>query len=118
MRTGTSFATSAVRGIITLAVEIGWRMMGKPVPVLYAQEPITPQPTLTVADMFDLASRVCVKPAGTPAGKDNAYGYGMPFGTLVQSAFRVAAFSLTDLVTPVLTLAMLGMMMRTLLPRR
>ncbi|MDP3061604.1 MAG: S8 family serine peptidase [Chloroflexota bacterium] len=118
VRTGTSFAAPAIVAVIALSVEMGWRMMGNPVPVPGVQGTITPQPTMTVADLFDLASRVCVKPAGVPAGKDNAYGYGMPFGTLVQSAFKAAAFSLTDLVSPVITLAMLGMMARAFTPRR
>ncbi|MDP2949322.1 MAG: S8 family serine peptidase [Chloroflexota bacterium] len=118
VRTGTSFASPAIAAVIAISVEMGWRMMGKPVPVAGVPGAITPQPTLTVADMFDLASRVGAKPAGMPAGKDNAYGYGMPFGTLVQSALRAAAFSLMDLVSPVITLAMLGMMMRTFTTRR
>lgn len=110
VRTGTSFAAPAIAGVIALAVEMGWRMMGNPTPVPGGQATITPQPSMTVSDLFDLASRVGVKPQGAPSGKDNAYGYGLPFGTLVEQALApLAGATLDSMITPIATLAVLGM---------
>jgi serine protease AprX len=55
---------------------------------------------------------ICVKPQGVTAGKDNDYGYGLPYGPLISQGIGLKpAVDISTMLTSVVAIAMLGMMM-------
>lgn len=114
---GTSFSCpfAAGAGIIFLDGYRAWGELGR-VPSLIRQEitlPITPRELI---DTF--LPQACVKPEGALAGKDDDYGYGLPFGPLVREklGFGVAALDLSTLISGVMAIGMMGIMTRSIKP--
>jgi hypothetical protein len=72
--------------------------------------------TLTDNSLIDTwLPKVTAKPAGVGAGKDNNYGYGLPFGTLIsQTINSVTTSDMSGLISAVLTMGMLGIMMKSM----
>jgi len=68
--------------------------------------------------VLELGSRICVKPEDAPPGKDNDYGYGLVSGLAALQAGKAAVgmdlSSVTQIVVPVISLGMVGMMMSTM----
>ena len=53
-----------------------------------------------------------VKPQGSPQGKDNVYGYGLPAGNLIAQAFQQQqAIDVGGMITMAISVGMMGMMM-------
>lgn len=105
---GTSFSCGAASGGVAVLGELVVRATG--------MTPLT-------AEVMSITPTFTRKPVGAPTEKDNDWGWGVPYGDLVVQELRrlapVAAMgSLMDLVGPVITLAMLGMMVRAFTPRR
>jgi len=56
---------------------------------------------------------ICVKPQGAALGKDNDYGYGLPFGPLVSQALGVRpAVDISSMVTAALAIGMMGLVLK------
>ena len=91
------------------------------VAVYYVEPGATPPPNLMfVADLMFMTPEgvidvfmplVGVKPRGTPSGKDNDYGWGMPYGPLVleRLGLRVDA---TALIMPLVFIGMMTALVR------
>ncbi len=96
IKSGTSFASPGAAGAANLGAELLMQLLGRelmdvPEGVALVKENLT---------------KYVVKPAGVPAGQDNAYGYGVPAGNLILGEIRVAAMD----ISPILGIVALGMM--------
>ncbi|MDP3061603.1 MAG: S8 family serine peptidase [Chloroflexota bacterium] len=105
---GTSFSCGAASGGVAVLGELVVRAIG--------MTPLT-------SEVMGITPTITRKPVGAPSDKDNDWGWGVPYGDLVvqqlQRLAPVAAMgNLMDLVSPVITLAMLGMMARAFTLRR
>ena len=123
-KTGTSFSVPFASGIIALYHESIIRYGGEvryggimeyPAgipPGIYtaAARIVTPQ------EMIDLyLPNFCIKPEGVATGKDNEYGYGLPFGPLILQAITpVAAIDIMASIAPILMIGMLGAVMSSM----
>lgn len=69
-------------------------------------------PVKEIVDNF--LPRICIKPTGVAAGKDNYYGYGLPYGPLIQKAFVSSAIGLdmSSVVGMMMAVMMMGMVMK------
>jgi len=56
------------------------------------------------------ARYICVKPEEAPPGKDNDYGYGMPYGDLLLRQLQPAYAAMLPDMTGIIGVAMLGML--------
>jgi serine protease AprX len=112
VRSGTSFASPAVAGTAAVAIEAARRFMGMTVP-LAALAGERFRLGLTIGQIAEIAARSCVKPAGAPAGKDNSYGYGLPFGELIMQNMQslTTAVGALSTVQPVVTLMGMALVM-------
>jgi len=88
-KTGTSFSTPLVTGVIVMQMEGVARTQDIPPNLFVGKNVITP---LIVID--NMLPTVCTKPEGAPIDKDNDYGYGVPVGSLVQN--RIATIGFVD----------------------
>jgi hypothetical protein len=68
---------------------------------------------LTIGQIAEIAARSCVKPASAPAGKDNSYGYGLPFGELIMQNMQslTTAVGALSTIQPVVTLMGMALVM-------
>ena len=118
-KSGTSFATPFHTGAALLFHEGTLRYGG----VVYGGEVPISLPTemmefLTPSELIDTwLGYICAKPTGVPPGKDNDYGYGLLYAPLVAKALGVRAAIPIDigLITPIIGLAMVGMLMSTMM---
>jgi len=88
-KTGTSFSTPLVSGVIVMQMEGVVRTQTIPPNLFVGKNVITP---LIIID--NMLPTVCTKPEGAPVDKDNDYGYGVPVGSLTQN--RIAAIGFID----------------------
>lgn len=121
-KSGTSFATPFMSGIAVLfqqgvalsdidARDLFLRYMGEAPAAGFTTESVQIQ---QVVDSY--LQHVTIKPAGVPQGKDNNYGYGVPFGDLVAQAVGVQpTVDLGMLIGGVVMVGMMGMMMKTMM---
>lgn len=59
--------------------------------------------------------RACIKPQGVQAGKDDNYGYGLPFGPLVFQAFGLGVgVDISSMLSVVVVIGMMGMMTKVM----
>jgi len=117
-KSGTSFATPFCTGIAVLYQEGVLRYGG----VEYVTPIAGLDPELryliSIQEVIDkYLARITVKPREDALpGKDYSYGYGMPFGTLMQGQFVARPLlDLTQIVQPVsamMAMGMMGMMVR------
>jgi len=117
-KSGTSFAAPFASGIAALYQEGvlaygGVRYPEGPPPGIYPE--ITD--LVAIEQVIDrYLAGLTVKPQGAAAGKDNAYGYGLPFGPLLASGLAARpASGITEMapaLAAVMGMAMLGMMIR------
>ncbi|MDP2959166.1 MAG: S8 family serine peptidase, partial [Longimicrobiales bacterium] len=73
LKAGTSFSAPAVAGVAAMGGEAALRVLRKRV----SQE-----------EAIQLLQSFMVKPQGAPSEKDNEYGYGLPFGTLMAQGLQ------------------------------
>ncbi len=96
-KSGTSFSTPFSTGIAVLylqgsAVYGGLTPITGPVEVEFVEEvPAGVYPEyevqISLMDLIDTyLGGICVKPQSAPSGKDDEYGFGLPFGTLLAQA--------------------------------
>lgn len=66
---------------------------------------------ITIEELLDVyLGGLCIKPEGVALGKDNNYGYGMPFGTLIAKGIGVApTFDISSIMAAMVAIGMLGM---------
>jgi serine protease AprX len=114
-KSGTSFATPFASGMVLGFLE---GLLRRAVPI---QEIPGVYPELgiwyfTPADVIDkYLAGVTIKPQGIPAGKDNDYGYGLPFGPLIAQTLELRpAVDISAMLTPVLAIVLLGMVTTTM----
>ena len=115
-RSGSSFAAPFASGMVILyqqaMVVHGAAMAGRePSPEIY-HEILSMMPPEQMID-YGLP-RVSVKPQGSPAGKDNSYGWGMPYGPLVIQAIAMPAVDMSVLLMPVFLVGMMAAMVRVI----
>jgi len=112
VKSGTSFATPIGSAMIAMHYEAIRKQVRYPTIVPPGLIPgyslIVPPPELL--DYW--LPHFCVKPDFAPRGKDNDYGYGLPFAQLMAQALTtgagIGAEQLTALITPIITMAMMG----------
>jgi serine protease AprX len=112
-KSGTSFATPLGAGAAILYNEgyVRRAMPTQALPGVYPELGIW----IGAQDLEKYLGACCVKPQGTPGGKDNDYGYGLPFGTLIAQIFQVRpAVDISALLLPVVAIGMMGMVMSTM----
>ena len=107
-KSGTSFATPFGSAMSLLFME-GLQRRAQPtqeIPGVYPELGIY---YFTLADMIDrYLAGVSVKPQGVPAGKDNDYGCGLPFGPLILQTLGVRlAFDLSAVFTGMVAVMMM-----------
>jgi len=107
-KSGTSFATPFVSAGNALAQELGIKVLG-----------MSPDELWGIAEWAKEIPQISMKYQGELVGKDNSYGYGMPYGELVTSLFSGAVMgpSMLGAIMPVMVLAMMipmiGKVMKT-----
>jgi serine protease AprX len=96
VKSGTSFAAPAIAGLGVLVQEWAVRFFGR---------------MITQQEAQAFLPFVCAKPFTAPPGKDNAFGWGMPFSDLLRSGLAPAAppFDLHRALSSILGLGLLGM---------
>lgn len=123
-KSGTSFSTPFASGLVVgyhgSIIRYGGEaryggVMEYPAGVpagIYTGAPriVTPQ------EMLDLyLPKICIKAEGVAAGKDNDYGYGLPFGPLiVQAITAVPVMDISTIlatVAPIIAIGLVGMVM-------
>lgn len=104
VKTGTSFSAPACAGGVAIGYEAVDRLG------LITEEKIE----WGKPEIEAVMAALTVKPEGAPAEKDNAYGYGQLDGILVGRALGISLPGITpaleETITPVVQLAMAGMM--------
>ena len=120
-KSGTSFATSFTSGIAVL-LQQGLMLNDIDARELFlkygevAQAAEFTTKSLQMQQLIDqYLQRVTIKPLGVSKGKDNNFGYGVPFGDLVAqvASGEPAAMDLSALIGGVMVIGMIGMMMKT-----
>ncbi len=103
VKTGTSFATPIAIGFSALLAEYAFR---------YGME--EQYLAMDRQGWEALLIAVSRKPVGSLFGKDNTYGMGMVMGDLAVRNLGLAAGATPDLLTGMMTVGMMGMMMKTM----
>ncbi len=113
-KSGTSFATpiAAAMGVVYhegVVRQAVWKqaVLGAPAAALYYVSP---------SEIIDSwLPRISLKPVGSSTGKDNSYGWGVPYGPLVVKSLSAApAMDISTVmasVSPIFAIAVLGMIM-------
>jgi serine protease AprX len=114
-KSGTSFATPFGSAMALLFHEGLYRraVPTQEIPGVYPELGIY---YFTPADLIDkYLAGISIKPQGIPAGKDNDYGCGLPFGPLIAQVLSVSpAIDISALLLPVVAIGMMGMVMSTM----
>ncbi len=111
-KSGTSFSTSFISAMGVLYHEAVIRYGGVTI-----NNGIRPEEVWSIGlkNLMDVhLSDVSLKPQGAPTGKDNEYGYGMPFGPYIIQAITTTApaLELSGILSGVIVVGMMGMMMK------
>jgi subtilisin family serine protease len=112
-KSGTSFATPVASGMAVLLREAIDRAAARAFPGYPEPREALGLSWQTLIDEY--MPRVCLKPQGVPAGKDDDYGWGLPFGAFIRQVLQPAGVDLTPVVSMasmVLVLGFLGIVMR------
>jgi serine protease AprX len=114
-KSGTSFATPFGSAMSLLFME-GLQRQAQPtqeIPGVYPELGIY---YFTLADMIDrYLGGLSIKPQGVPSGKDNDYGYGLPFGPLILQTLGVRpAFDLSAVFTGMVAVMMIGAVIKAM----
>lgn len=110
VKSGTSFAAPLISGMAVIAREGQYRraVLTEPIPEIAWEQGWAMTEQILIDD---LGRYICIKPLGAPAGKDNEYGWGMPFGTLVAQFFEAMAVSPINAVMSIMpVMLMVGVM--------
>lgn len=119
-KSGTSFACPQASGLNAISLEAYARQassMMEQYPHLAESIEWSYQQAINPATSLEVyIPKVTAKPQGMPPGKDNDYGWGIPFASLALDAFQGAArpMNVTDMVAPVMAIGMMGMVMGTM----
>ncbi len=117
-KSGTSFSVAFVTSMVVIYFE-GVSKSAVTRQTLISGYPLTLFP-VTQEELHDkYLPLITVKPVGSPAGKDNAYGYGLPYGPLTAKALGLRTAGVLDIssmISAVLTIGVVGMMMKMMGP--
>jgi len=123
-KSGTSFACPQASGLNAISLEAYARQassMMEQYPHLAESIEWSYQQAINPATSLEAyIPKVTAKPQGVSAGKDNDYGWGMPFASLALDAFQgdgqppAAMNGITEMVIPVMGIGLLGMVMSTM----
>ncbi len=97
IKSGTSFSAPMGPAMLSLVRETAMKVFG-----------ITEM--MGLEDWLAFAPTVSVKPEGAPAEKDNAYGFGLPYGNLIVEKMRPTYAAMIPDVSGILAIGLLGMM--------
>lgn len=123
-KSGTSFPAPFCAGIAVLYLEAtavygGLSTITREPPEFVGDAPPGFEEDLEVqislADLIDYRLEgICAKPEGELSGKDNAYGYGVPLGTLMANAITgVGVTNISAIIPIIVVVGMMGIMMKT-----
>jgi len=106
IKSGTSFAAPMMCSAALLAKEL-WVCFTGNMDMFY----------WPIEALYEMTKGICVKPVGAPVEKDNNVGDGMVFGSLLAQSFQPTApamdiQALMSQVTPIMSLAMLAMIIK------
>ena len=103
-KSGTSFATPFILGACTVGLQLA-AQLGQ----VSGMVPLPMTPEKLIDEYMPMAS---VKPADAPRGKDNDYGWGLPYGPLAMERMRVMAMGamVTEIISPIMVIGVMGMM--------
>ncbi len=115
-KTGTSFSVAFASGAVVIYFEGALKqaralreLIPGATPILYY---------ITQVDLVDsYIPVISVKPEGTVAGKDNVYGYGLPYGPLAAQSIGAlpgAGLDMGSMLSSVMLIGMMGMMMKSM----
>ncbi|NVM21746.1 MAG: S8 family serine peptidase [Desulfobacterales bacterium] len=108
-KSGTSFSTPVASGMAVLLREAIDRAAARAFPGYPEPGEALGLSWQTLID--DYMPRVCLKPQGVPAGKDNDYGWGLPFGAFIRQVLSpagIAGIDLTAILSPLSTILVMG----------
>lgn len=116
-KSGTSFSCPFVLGMAAMFYE-GMTRYGK-VQFIEADEdvgyyPAVIYPLITPEEIDAFYPSICIKPQGVPIRKDNAYGHGLIWGTLVKNTMLAAVGvpDITTILSPIVLMSMLVMIIK------
>ena len=110
-KSGTSFTSPAFCAIVILFIEGA----EKRTEFAYLGTPTYEEVYhLNASDMLDIwLPQLTIKPTEAGRGKDDNYGWGLPFGELIVDVFRpTMAFDMSSLMSMMVAMMMMGMMTR------
>jgi len=107
--TGTSFAAPFISGACTVGLQVAAQIMGSP------EVPLPMTPVRLIDEYMPMFS---IKPSEAPRGKDNDYGWGMPYGPLAMQKIRAMAMTamISQLVEGIIPVGIMGVMMGAFVP--
>lgn len=114
-KSGTSFSVAFASGMVVIYFEGAYKQ------AIAKQEFIpglTPELfAISEEELLDLyLPQICMKPEGVASGKDDDYGYGLPYGPLAAQAIGIgpAAVDVSSMLSAVMMMGMMGVMMKTM----
>ena len=110
-KSGTSFSTPFASGACVLYLEGERFIVGGGTPVGLPGTPARSQPLTPQAVLDVYLPQICVKPTGSLHGKDESYGYGLPYGQLLKEKLTARPGVASSI--PSMMMLMLGMDMVT-----
>ena len=111
-KSGTSFSTPFASGgtVLLLEGEKYWGGRAAPSWWFMISPAILPYPMTPEGLIDNFMPLVGVKPRGEVTAKENSYGYGLPYGPMILQYLGIRpAIDISAMLTPVLAIAMLGM---------
>jgi serine protease AprX len=110
-KSGTSFSVPFASGSAILYHEAMYRHAVATQRIKGIVFPPGEERLISVEEAMDVyLPGICIKPQGTPPGKDYDYGYGLPFGPLVRQALRLMpAMDISGIAMPFVMISLLLM---------
>lgn len=112
-KSGTSFSTpfGSAMGVLTKEGMLRQATLTSPIAGVTYEEAWA----MSSQDLLDkYLPLIAIKPAGAPAGRDNEYGYGLPFGPALRQLLQPVGISISSVIPLIMMVGMLGIMVKVM----